>query len=228
MEPALTSLLAASIALIGTHFAMSHPLRAPMVSKFGENGFLGIYSLVSLVFFVWMVWAFWNSEPGGPMLWDGSGDVIWAITSVLTLVALVLFVGSYVDNPALPQIEKSKIAVKEASGAFLVTRHPMMWGFGIWAMSHILVSPSARTLIFAGSILLLALLGAHFQDRKKQALLGDAWKHWEAQTTYWPRLGKLFSIGWIIWVIALALWVAFSWLHIWLGGIPAGIWRWFG
>lgn len=38
-------LLIAATAFVGTHFLMSHPLRAPLVSRLGEKGFLGLYSL---------------------------------------------------------------------------------------------------------------------------------------------------------------------------------------
>ena len=53
-----STLVAASIAFVGTHFALSHPVRAPLVGRLGENGFRGLYSIVSLATFVWAVLAF--------------------------------------------------------------------------------------------------------------------------------------------------------------------------
>ena len=50
MDP-LVSLAAASAAFVGSHFAMSHPLRAPLVATVGEKPFLGLYSLVALATF---------------------------------------------------------------------------------------------------------------------------------------------------------------------------------
>ena len=47
----------ASAAFVGTHFLMSHPLRASMVGALGEKGFAGVYTLVSLATFGWMIWA---------------------------------------------------------------------------------------------------------------------------------------------------------------------------
>ena len=38
-------------AFVGTHFAMSHPLRAPMVRSLGERGFTLVYVAVSLITF---------------------------------------------------------------------------------------------------------------------------------------------------------------------------------
>lgn len=109
-----------------------------------------------------------------------------------------------------------------------MTRHPMMWGFAIWALAHILVAPTGRTLVLAGAIGFLALIGAHLQDRKKQTLMGDGWRAWESKTSYWPRMGALPGIGMGLWAIAIALWLAITWAHIWLAYVPAGIWRWVG
>ena len=224
MNPQLTSLLAASIAFVGTHFILSHPLRAGLVRALGEKGFLAVYSLVSLGTFAWMVMAFRASPPGSGVMSEGA----WVAASVLTIVALVLFIGSLSGNPALPDTPADKVAAARAQGVFRVTRHPMMWGFALWALAHILLGWSERTLILAGSLLVLALVGAHLQDRKKEALLGDAWSHWEAQTSYWPRWQRLGAAGPLIWIAAIVVWLGATWAHLWLAGIPAGVWKWVG
>ena len=225
MDPALVSLLAASIAFIGTHFALSHPLRRPIVGMVGEAPFLGIYSLVAFATFAWMVLAF-RAAPAGD-LGAATGEIGWVIATLLTLPALVLFLGSLRGNPALPNPGKPKPIERAPSGVFAVTRHPMMWGFALWAIAHIVLWWSTRTLIVAGAVLFLALVGAHMQDRKKRALMGDSWTGWEAKTRYWPRWGALFSAGWLPWLAALALWLAATWAHIHAAGVPAGLWRWF-
>lgn len=225
MEPALASLLAACIGFVGSHFLMSHPLRGPMVGLLGEKGFLGVYSLVSLIFFGWMILAFRAAPPGGG---SGSGDAGWILASVLTIVALVLFLGSLRGNPSLPDPAGTISIPQEPRGVFRVTRHPMMWGFAFWAIAHIILFWSARTHILAAAILILALLGARLQDRKKLKLLGERWAIWESGTSYWPRLRLLPAAGLRLWLIALAAWLAITWGHMLLAGVPAGIWRWTG
>ena len=224
MDP-LTSLLAACVTFVGSHFAMSHPLRSAMVATLGEKGFQVVYSLVSLAAFVWIYLAFKAVPPSVP-LWPGFDDVSWALASVLTLVAMVLLAGSFVDNPALPAPGAVEAAAKEPRGVFRVTRHPMMWAIGLWALAHLIAAPTARTLVVASAMGFLALVGAHLQDRKKEALMGEAWTGWEARTSYWPKLGKLFSVGWLWWLIGLALWLAFTFAHIHPSGWAAGVWRW--
>jgi uncharacterized membrane protein len=102
----------------------------------------------------------------------------------------------------------------------------MMWAFGLWGIAHILIMPTGRTLIFAGAITLLALLGAHMQDRKKRAAIGADWRAWESKTSYWPRWLQLAFAGWGKWIAAAVLWLFLTWAHVWLAYVPAGIWRW--
>jgi uncharacterized membrane protein len=224
VDPALASLSAASLAFVGTHFALSHPLRAPLVARIGEKGFLPLYSLVALATFAWMVLAF-RAAPSADL--GGSGDAGWLVATVLTLPALLLFLGSLSKNPALPNPGVAKPIERAPTGVFAITRHPMMWGFALWAAAHIALWWSTRTLILAGTILFLALVGAHLQDRKKEALLGDHWSGWKARTSYWPRWGRLAEAGLVLWLVTTALWLAITWAHIHAAGVPAGIWRWF-
>lgn len=225
MDP-LVSLAAASIALVGTHFALSHPLRAPIVGRTGEGAFLGLYSLVAAACMVWMVLAF-RAAPAAD-LGGATGEAGWIVSTVLTLPALVLFLGSFSRNPAMPNPRAAQSVTREPTGVFAVTRHPMMWGFTLWALSHLVLWWSWRTTIVAGAILFLALIGAHLQDRKKEALLGASWAEWEARTSYWPRWGKLLGVGAILWLAAIAVWLLVSWLHIPAGAAPASVWRWLG
>ena len=221
MDP-LTSLIAASIAFVGTHFAMSHPLRAGMVGVLGAGGFMIAYSLVSAATMAWMYFAF-VATPAGAPLWGGYSDAVWIVASIVTLVAMVLFAGSLVGNPALPAPGAAQAARKPAHGVFKVTRHPMMWGFALWALAHLIAAPTLRTVVVATAIGVLALVGAHLQDRKKGALMGDAWQQWEAKTNYWPKLQRILAVGLLPWIGGMAVWLGASWLH---KGVEAGVWRW--
>lgn len=220
MDP-LISLIAASVAFVGLHFAMSHPLRAPMTGTLGAGGFMIAYSLVSAATLAWMYFAF-IATPAGAPLWGQYGDAVWIAASLVSLLAMVLFAGSLIGNPALPAPGAAQAARKPARGVFKVTRHPMMWGFALWALSHLIAAPTARTVVMALAIGVLALVGAHLQDRKKEALMGDAWKQWEAKTSYWPRLQRIFSAGLIPWIGGIAIWLGATWLH----AMDAGAWRW--
>ena len=223
MDPALASLIAASVAFVGTHFALSHPLRAPIVARIGEKGFLPLYSLVALATLVWMIIAF-RAAPLTDLA--GSGEAGWVVATLLTLPALVLLLGSLRGNPAFPNPAAPKPITRTPTGVFAVTRHPMMWGFALWAIAHIALWWSVRTLIVGTAILFLALVGAHLQDRKKADRMGEGWAAWAQQTRYWPRWGRLPGAGAVLWLLAIALWLALTWAHIHAAGVPAGVWRW--
>ena len=224
MNP-LHLLILACVVFVASHFLLSHPLRAAVVGAVGEKPFQGVYSLVALASFVWIYFAF-RTVPASVPLWPGFDDVSWAIASLLTLAAMVLLAGSFAGNPALPAPGAEAAALREPKGVFLVTRHPMMWSIGLWALAHAIAAPTGRTLVVASAMALLALVGAHVQDRKKEGQMGAAWAEWEAKTSYWPRLERMFSVGWRWWAIGAALWLGFTYGHIHAGEWAAGLWRW--
>jgi uncharacterized membrane protein len=159
VEPALISLCLAALAFVGSHFALSHPLRARLASQVGEKPFAGIYSIVSLATFAWMALAFASVTPRRS-LWNGASPALWIVGSLLTLIALALFLGSLRGNPAFPGAQIHPEGVQpRPHGVFRVTRHPMMWGFALWAAAHILVSPTSRSLVLPRLRHLATVLG---------------------------------------------------------------------
>lgn len=225
MDGDIITLIAANIAFVGTHFAMSHPLRAPMVKALGAGGFQGAYTVVSFATLAWVYFAFTAAPPADL---PGSGDAGWIAATIITLPAMILLAGSLVGNPALPTPMAEAQARAEPKGVMRVTRHPMMWGIGLWAASHIILFWSIRTMVTALAMGILALVGAKLQDAKKEALMGESWAEWERKTSYWPRWGQLFSVGAVPLVAGTVLWLAGSYIHLWRAGIPAGVFRWLG
>lgn len=216
-------LILSTVAFVGSHFWMSHLLRFNLVRSFGEGGFTVIYSVVSLALFFWMLVEFGRAPKETPY-WD-VGDLIWSAASALTLLAAVLFVGSLVRNPSLPGASEN-LAAQKPQGVFRVTRHPMMWGFALWGIAHILVAPRTDNFIFAGGIIFLALVGSKAQERKKARVIGVGWGTWLRQTSFFPQLPALGQIGAVPWVAGIALWGGATWAHQSLGGYPAGLFRW--
>ncbi|WP_315762533.1 NnrU family protein [Sphingomonas sp. Y38-1Y] len=226
----MPQLVFAVAAFVGTHFLLSHPLRAPVVGRIGERGFMGVYSLVAFAALGWVYLA-WKGVPEQPPLWP-VGDGLWALATAIMLVASVLLVGSLIGNPALPDPDAGSKPVPIARGVYAVTRHPMLWAFALWAGVHILVYPVLAQIVLAVGIAILSLVGAALQDRKKEALQPDRWREWEARTSYWPfaaiaagraRFGGFRPHDW---AGGAVVWLAATWAHMPLAGWPAGIWRW--
>src|SRR6476469_10233552 len=117
-------LLGSAIAFVGTHFLLSHPLRGPLVRGVGEGPFRGIYSLVALITFGSTIY-FYHKCGREPPLWD-AGEAGWIVGTLLMLLGSILFVGSFMGNPALPGARGPSGGPQ---GVFTITRHPMMWAF---------------------------------------------------------------------------------------------------
>lgn len=228
MDLRLSFLLSAAIVFVGTHIILTHQLRQPLIALLGKAGFLAAYTIVAFVTLGWAIFAF-GTAPRGPYAWQPYSDWAWIAAMVLTYPALLLLIGSFIRNPAAPSPNAEEMAAtKEPTGVFAVTRHPMMWGIAIWALSHILLVPEPRTLFLLGSLIVLALVGSAMQDRKKQHQLGTAWSGWQSRTSYFPRPAGFAAISPVMWLGAFALWLLINWLHMPLGGIAAGFWRWLG
>lgn len=221
---ALTNVIVATIAFVGTHLIMSHPLRGGLVARLGEKGFLGLYSLVSFATLGWMVWAARQVGPE-PFVW-AAPDWAWPLGSAIMLVASILLVGSLIGNPALPGAPAN---AGEPRGVFAVTRHPMMWSFALWSLAHALVWPQPSVLVLSAGIALLALVGAAGQDAKKTRLQPDFWPGWRARTSFVPFAGaapvREMWPGWGVLLGGVALWLAATWAHPMFGAPAVGIWR---
>jgi uncharacterized membrane protein len=173
--------------------------------------------------------------PPEPPLW-AAGDGLWIAASLIVLFASILFMGSLVGNPALPAPGAAFAAQGAPRGVFAITRHPMMWGFALWALAHALVMPTGAQIILSATIVFLALVGSAGQDVKKARLMGDAWRHWAARTSFMPFARQIAGVT--PWgdtiprphalLGGIVLWLAATWAHGALGFIAAGIWRWVG
>jgi len=213
-------LFLSTIAFVGLHFLLSHPLRAPFVRKLGERGFQGLYSVQALLTFGLMIYfyrALGREEP----IWVAD-EWVWGVAAMVMWLGSILFVGSFLGNPALPGARLERGA--RPGGVFAITRHPMMWGFAAWAAVHLAVLGTAKAIVFDGAILFLAIVGSVGQDSKKAKLMGERFHEWAAQTTFvpfargfaWPGSVAVFG-GTLLFLVA-------TWFH----PMPVGVWRWIG
>lgn len=224
------SVPAAAAAFVGTHFLLSHPLRKPLVAIAGERGFQGIYSLVAVVTLAWLVFAY-RAAPASAPLWP-VGNTLWAVVTAAMLLASFLLAGSMLGNPAFPGQDPNGPRPAEARGVYAITRHPMMWSFALWGACHIAVYPIGKNVVVAIAIIILSLVGAAMQDRKKQELQPALWGAWKAKTSYWPLAAvasgrsRLDGLGLPALGGGLVIWLAATWVHMPISGWAAGIWRW--
>lgn len=216
------------VAFVATHIAMVAPaLRDPLVRRFGEKGFQGLYSLLSLLLLGGAVFL-WRGMAPQP-LWVAPGWA-WLAGSALMLLASVLFVGSF--TPANKGLAGAPQDDRPASGVLRITRHPMMWAFALWAFVHALLSGSLPTVLLMFSIGFLALVGAAHQDSRKRRRAGPAWQRYAATTSYWPGGAQIsgrqpwrtFWPGLVPVVGGLLLWGLATFAHPMLGAPAVPPW----
>jgi len=213
-------LFLSTIAFVGLHFLLSHPLRAPFVRKLGERGFQGLYSVQALLTFGLMIYfyrAIGREEP----IWVAN-EWVWGVAALVMWLGSILFVGSFLGNPALPGARLERGA--RPGGVFAITRHPMMWGFAAWAAVHLAVLGTAKAIVFDGAILFLAIVGSVGQDSKKAKLMGERFHEWAAQTAFVPFARGFAWPGSVAVFGGTLLFLAATWFH----PMPVGVWRWIG
>jgi uncharacterized membrane protein len=209
--------LLSMLAFIGTHFLLSHPLRAPLVRGVGEKPFTVIYSVVAFATFGAAIW-FYRRIGREPSLW-AVDDSVWIPATFLMWLASVLYVGSFIDTRRLFTGSRPG-----PHGVFTITRNPLLWGTAIWAVVHMAMVPMRKTLVLDSGLLFLAVVGGIMQDRKKKTQLGKAWHQWSARSPFWPFGRGLKSPSAFALVAGTILFLVATWLH---PGHAAGPWRWF-
>jgi uncharacterized membrane protein len=214
--------------LLASHFGLSSTgLRGSLARAVGERGFLAVYSLVAVIALYWLVLA-WRAAPYAP-LWD-QAPWQWAIPLALVPVALVLAVAG-LSQPNPSGVGGGSLLEREepVRGILRITRNPLMWGIGLWALAHLAPNGDLASVTFFGTLAILALVGTMLIDRKKAARHGIHWERFAEVTSNLPfgavvkgrqSLGRAVrEIGWVRLAAAVALYAALLHGHRLLFGV---------
>jgi uncharacterized membrane protein len=186
METALIATVFASAAFVSSHLGLSSaPVRGRLVARLGEKGFQGLYALLALLALGALIAAYVHASHHISLWPPGPG--VRHLPLLIMPVALVLIAGGVlVPNPSATGMEAALDQPEPARGALRVTRHPVMWGVGLWAAVHILANGDLASLLFFGSFLVTALGGAWHLDRRLFTTQGERWRRFVAITSFVP------------------------------------------
>jgi uncharacterized membrane protein len=224
----MVALFLAVLGFVGGHLLLSAaPVRARLVAALGEKGFLGAYSLLMVAFLVWAVAAY----RGAPavVLWD-LGPLGRRLPLVVMPAALLLAVAGLSTRSATAVGGEAVLAAgRGASGIFTITRHPFLWGTGLWALAHLAANGDQASLILFGGMAVLSFGGMLAIDHKRAATGGEAWRDFSARTSVLPFAAAVTGrtrvdwggIGWVRLAAAVALYLALAAGHGWLFGVAA-------
>lgn len=176
-------------------FLLSHSIparptmRASLVRRLSERAYLLLYSLLSLALLAWLI----SSAARAPVipLWQTQ---IWHYHVALALmlpVCLLLAGGLTAANPLSVTFMRSGYDPARP-GIVGVARHPVLWGFALWALVHLLANGALVPVIMFGGFALFALAGMAMLDRRRRRELGSEWPRLAAGTSVAP-FGSLLS-----------------------------------
>ncbi len=220
MTGTIIELLIAAVVFVGSHFGISSTwLRDDLVRRLGERAYLALYSAVSLILLAWLIWAYAHVDD--PLVLWVRPPLLIVLPLVVMPLALLLFVGGYTQrNPTAVMQGKPLPTDRPAPGVLAITRHPLMWGIGLWAIVHLIISDDVASIIFFGAFAILALCGTRMLDAKKQRTWpAEDWQRFVAATSNIPFAAlftsrnefRIAEIGWwrimLVGVLDIALMV---------------------
>jgi uncharacterized membrane protein len=200
-------------------------VRRALQARLGEGGFIGAYSVFSLLLFAWLIREALLA-PYVPIWFAGP----WSFWFAIVLVPLALFLlgtGALAPNP-LSIAFVTRPFNPGAPGAVAITRHPILWGLGLWGFAHLPANGHLAGLILFGSLGVFALIGIGVVEGRRQEVLGLArWQELAGATSYlpfvailrgrarWP-LDRISVLGGTVGLLFAVLLLAGG--HLWLFG----------
>ncbi|MCV3768694.1 NnrU family protein [Rhizobium sp. TRM95796] len=164
-------LLIAFSVFIALHSVPAIPaLRGRLIEKMGRRAYLIAYSVVSTLVLGWLFYEALQTDY--IELWEPAPWQAW-ITLLLAPVGLFLVTAGLISqNPFSVTLRRQTDKV----GAIVrFTRHPVLWGFFVWAIGHIAPNGDLRSLLLFGGFALFSLGGVAMQERRGRKRLGARW-----------------------------------------------------
>ena len=179
-------LIAGLIVFFGTHLIPTFQgIRTALRSKLGEKPYQAIYSLISLVGFGLIVFGMGRADfiaVYDPPDWGRH------VTGLFMLLALYCLISSEIETN-----------FRRASA------HPMLWGFALWSLGHLLANGDLASLLLFGSFLIFAFFDMASANRRGARPSGPP--------VHWLKDVKAIMLA----VVVLGVMV---FLHPYIAGMP--------
>ncbi len=164
---------AALAAFLAAHAVPASPqVRTRLVGLLGLRPYLAGYSILSTVLLAWLVIAARRADT--VVLWSPS-PWQWHVTLLVMPMALFLLVaGLLAPNPLSVSLRQGG----EPGAICTLTRHPVLWGFLLWALAHLPPNGDLASVVFFGTMAAFAAAGMPLLDVRARRRLGRV--RWEA------------------------------------------------
>ena len=180
----------ATVFFLATHVGIAGTgLRGLIVGRVGERRYALFYSMLSAVGFVWLLWAYLTApyvELWGQLYGLRSAALVAIGISFLFIVLGLLSKPSTLFGAAALEYRADNVA-----GIVRVTRHPILVGFLLWSVTHMVVNGDVAAQILFGSLTLLTAVGIVSMDTKRRGRLGADWAPFVRCTSITPFVAIL-------------------------------------
>jgi uncharacterized membrane protein len=225
----MSNLMVAAAFFVLLHRGVSgSSLRQRLVRALGESTYARFFQLMSLGGVLWLGLAYSGAAvgDGAHRLWAVHPAAVWAQLLLQPLALLLVIAGVTTPNPGTFGQEAVAESREPVRGMLRITRHPFLWGIGLFAIGHLLVTPTPRGLVLFSTLALVALSGTLSIDAKRRRSLGPKWTAFEAQTSNLPFVAiadgrqklSLGEIGWWRPLMAVGVATLLAAIHLWVFG----------
>jgi len=211
----MTEFLAAIVFFLLAHIIPPIPMvRRFLTSLVGQRAYIAAYSFLSLALIVWVIVA--ARRAPYVALWPNQ---IWhAFVPLIVMPFAIWFILGGLAEPNPLSISFYSKTATQLSPMARVTRHPVLWGFLLWALSHIPPNGNLVAIILFGCMAILAVGGFWLVDRRARQRLGQTnWLELARSSPLIPfaAIGQAPMIAWsrlLIWAAVAIL--IFLWLFL--------------
>ncbi|OCP25071.1 MULTISPECIES: NnrU family protein [unclassified Ensifer] len=183
----MTYFLLAFAAFLLLHLVPAWPsLRQGLIDRLGRRTYFAAYSLLSLVAlgFVFHAALQLDFVP----IWDPAPWQAWVTFILAPLGIFFVLAGLFSENPLSISIFENR----DQTGAIVaITRHPVLWGFLLWAIAHVVPNGDLRSLVLFGGFALFALGGFFMVEKRARRRLNERWSVTSSRTSIWPFVAIL-------------------------------------
>lgn len=167
----MTTFLLAIALFLALHSVPAIPaIRQRLVATLGRRAYLIAYSIVSLLSLAWVFQAALALDY--VELWAPAAWQAWIALLLVPIALFLLIAGLFSPNPLSVSFRRGEA---RAGAIVSITRHPVLWGFALWALGHVIANGDLRSLLLFGVLGLFAILGMVMTERRSRRRLGSDW-----------------------------------------------------
>ncbi|MEK1886175.1 MAG: NnrU family protein [Phyllobacterium sp.] len=156
------------------------PIRQGLIERLGRPTYFITYSVVSLVILGWLIHAtlYLDYVP----LWDPQPWQAWTTMVTAPIGIFLVLAGLFSVNPLSLSIRRGL----RRGSIVAVTRHPVLWGFLIWAAAHLVPNGDLGGVLLFGGLALFCGAGFFIVERRGRRRLGEDWNRIARATSIVP------------------------------------------